>query len=261
MVRTSTTASVTAAIWKLGAGMAVFFLPFQPAFAVSLEAHVEHTERLPAVEAAVRPGAVFDLNAVSEPSDNLWVRIPTWLAGTWQVSTETRVYQEDCRTGETSDEHKDFAAKTRFVYGQQKDRLGDIWHYLGTPYSSSTDFPSFTEYHQVASKECTETGVTEIAIKTKATVVRVSKASGKVSKTFQQESITDYSQSSADELRLEASTKVFDSAGNPTAIVKNEAIVTRAEPFVPIDHEGDKDYRELFKQYLASHGRSYLFPE
>jgi hypothetical protein len=116
--------------------------------AVPLKATINHTEKMPAVDPLLKPGAQFSLSATEEEPQNFWLRIPDWLAGTWQSDNETRVYNEDFRAGKTDSEVVPFKAKSRFTYGQQTDRQGGIWHYLGIPYCSATDFPNYTEYHQ-----------------------------------------------------------------------------------------------------------------
>ncbi|MGH9551278.1 MAG: hypothetical protein ACRD3W_17980, partial [Terriglobales bacterium] len=221
------------AMWANLAGLTVAFNLFagSGAVAVPLQGSVEHEERLPSVDSALRAGANFDVNLTHEAPSNMWVKIPHWLAGTWLVEEECTVFSQNFLTGQMDSDAHAFRAKSRFTYGTQKDRAGGIWHFIGTPYCSATDFNSFTEYHQVASKQVVENTSSRIMFKTRFTVVRVSRTTRKVTSTYQQESITTYTRASDTELKMTSSTKVFDQNGTATNVVDNEAVVHRAEPF------------------------------
>lgn len=231
------------------------------AHAEPLQAHIQHTETMPSVNPELRPGSKFNLNIRNEIADNRWVKIPAWLAGTWLVDSETTVSRQDCVTGQTSYASTYFKAKSRFTYGYQRDREGGIWHYLGVPYCSATDFPGFTEYHQVSSKEFVENTPQKVSIKTQFAVVRVSKSTRQVIETLQQESITTYTFYNVDQLEMASSTKVFDAQGTARNVACNQAVVSRAEPFMQIDHDGGKDFHELFRQFLLAHNLQKLLSD
>jgi hypothetical protein len=232
-----------------------------PAHAEPLQARIQHTETMPSVSPELRSGSRFNLNITSEAANNRWVRIPNWLAGTWIVDNETTVSRQDCVTGQTSYASTYFKAKSRFTYGDQCDREGGIWHYLGVPYCSATDFPGFTEYHQVSSKEFVENTPQRVSIKTQFAVVRVSKTTRQVIETLQQESITTYSFANVDQLDMTSSTKVFDELGAARNIACNQAVVGRAEPFTQIDRDGNKDLHQLFRQFLLANNLQKLLPD
>lgn len=175
------------------------------------------------------------------------------------VEHETTVFHENIRSGKTSDERTEFAARAEFKYGYQKDSEGNIWHYLGTPYTSKTDLSNYSEYHRVASKDIVDEKNTAL-IKSTVTVYRVANLGHQITKTFQQESFTRYTYISQDELFLEASSKIFDVTGTATDLARNEAKVTRLAPFEPINTGDGMDYRELFRQFLVSKGLERLIP-
>jgi len=244
------------------AAIGIYLLLFcLPVGCEPLQLRIEHKEMMPSVSPELRPGSKFNLNITQEAANNIWVKIPAWLAGTWLVNTETTVFRQDCRTGSTSASPTLFTAKSRFTYGKQRDREGGIWHYLGVPYCSSTDFPTFTEYHQVSSKECVANSPNSISLKTQFDVVRVSKSTRKVIETLQQESITTYDFVNVDELAMKSSTKVFDDLGIARNVVRNQAVVSRAEPFAQIDAEDGKNLHELFRQFLLAKNLTSLLPD
>jgi len=225
-----------------------------------LQARIEHTERMPSVEPVLKPGAIFNLSA-DEAADDVWVKVPDWLAGTWSIRRETTVYHQNFRTGDESYARRDFDAHTTFTYAQQRDREGGYWHYLGTPYTSQTELSTFTEYHKVAEKELVESDPTKAVVRTRVTVIRTDKETSKITKVFQQESITRYTRMSSDELQLISSTKVFDDSGNATDEVQNEARVHRLSPYSEIDFVGDKNYKAMFVHFLVTHELANLVPD
>lgn len=244
----------------LGAFALAFNFSAQIALGAPLEARIEHTAHMSSVNETMRRGARFNLT-VNETPGNVWIKIPSWLAGTWLVDTETAVYRKDFRTGKVSDQRTPFRARSKFHYGHQRDRTKEIWHYVGIPYTSSTDAATFTEYHQVASKESMKSTANEIALKTQVTVVRVDKITRKITKTFQQESITTYTYVSPQELELRSSTKVFDASGAATNLQQNEAMVKRVETFTPINVQNGKNYKQLFREFLIAEGLERLIPD
>jgi hypothetical protein len=260
VVRSLPTGTSTRAVAVLG-GLLVSSATLAPkAPSTPLQAHIEHTVRLPSVSPTLRPGATFNLSAEHTPN-NLWIRIPRWLAGRWSVSLETTVFHEDYLSGRITTPQIEFHAKSRFSYGHQRDSRGDVWHYLGTPYTSTTDVDDYTEFHQVASKNLVESNANTASLKTRVTVVRANKSTLLVVKTFQQESITKYTYISPGELFLQSSTKVFDASGEPTDEVQNEARVHRVAPFIPIESGDGRNYRELFRQFLTAEGLPQLIPD
>jgi hypothetical protein len=215
---------------------------------------------MPSVEPLLRPGETFNLTA-DESAENVWVKVPDWLAGTWSIRRETTVYHEDFRSGNVNTDRREFDAHTTFTYAHQRDREGGFWHYLGTPYISQTELATFNEYHQVAEKELLESDSTRAVIRTRVTVIRTDKETDKITKVFQQESITKYTRMSSDELELVSSTKVFDDSGKPTDLVENEARVHRISPYTEVDFVETKNYKDMFVHFLIAHQLANLVPE
>lgn len=215
---------------------------------------------MPSVEPLLRPGATFNLTA-DEAAENVWFKVPDWLAGTWSMRREATVYHQDFRTGKVTTDRKEFEAHTSFTYGHQRDREGGFWHYVGTPYTSRTELADFVEYHQVSEKELVQSDEKRAVIRTRVTVIRTDTATNTIVRTFQQESITTYTRLSRDELKLTSSTKVFDDTGQAAAVVENEGVVHRMSPFTETDFASAKNLKELFVHFLLSHQLANLIPD
>lgn len=227
-----------------------------------LQGRIEHVERLPSVGTLLKPGVHFDETTIQrvQPGNN-WSRIPDWLAGTWSSTEETAVYREDYRTGKKSSSPYTFGAKSKFSYGKQQDRQGQIWHYLGVPYNSDTEFDEVHEYHRVSLKEILESDDDKVVVRARVTVIRVSTWSGEISETYQQESITSYSRLKDGMLKMESSTKAFDADGRPTSLTNNVAKIRRCKPYSAVDFENGKNLKALFVDYLKGKGLTLLVPD
>ncbi|HEY9786592.1 MAG TPA: hypothetical protein V6D17_14390 [Candidatus Obscuribacterales bacterium] len=236
---------------------------FVPAISAEpLQGGIEHSERLPQVDRNLLPGSVFQSQEKEkEKPTGEWVRIPSWLAGSWQADKETAVLRKDMKTGrESGNTPYFFQAKIRFSYGTQKDTGGGIWHYVSTPYTSATDLPEFTEYHRVLSKRFREVSDDKVTIATRVIVARVGRQSRLVEQAFQQESITTYSPLSDGFIKLSASTETFDVQGSPLLLAKNEAKIKRVANFEPTDKAEGNDLKQMFREHLAKIGYGHLAP-
>lgn len=232
-----------------------------PLLAEPLQGRIEHSQKLPAVNKLLKPGIHYDETA-NRPMSNAWVRVPTWLAGVWATKEETAVFRENYQNGISSREHRTFTAKSKFAYGKQVDKTGQIWHYVGVPYTSDTQMSGLIEYHQVLDKSVTQQSANKVAVRTKVIVIKVRKPSGSINETYQQESITVYTFNPAeDQIEMESSTKAFGADGRPLSLTRNLARIHRVSAFAVVNEEYGKDLKSLFHQFLIAQGLASLVPE
>lgn len=227
-----------------------------------LEGKVEDVEVLSGVSPILRPGVQYNEKEVAPltPS-NLWVQLPTWFCGTWQINRETTVYRKNFSTGEQSYARVEFEAASKFTYGKQIDRQGHIWHYLGTPYTSETKMSQVTEHHQVLSKELVSGDEAKVVLKTRVIVFKVNRSTHRIIETYQQESTNTYTRGGDRQMTLKATTKVFDDQGKPGFLTTNEASAQKIDDFHIVNYENHKDLRALFIEYLTAKGLTILAPD
>jgi len=230
------------------------------AYGYTIEGKIEHVEQLPAVERRFSPGVQFDQTVELSPN-NLWVKIPTWLAGSWSAREETAVFYQDFRNGESRNLQQTFKAKQDFNYGQQIDKSGQVWHYVGVPYTSNTLRSTAREIHEVREKQFLRANQDEVAFRAIATVLLVDSLSSRIERTYQQESLTTYAPIADDRISMTASTKVFNAGGRPQTLQKNEAIIKRYKRFQIINEKDGKDLKMLFREYMAAKGMADLLPD
>lgn len=237
----------------------VLLILAQPATAYTIEGKIEHQEALPSVDSSIRKGARFSAGADLEANNN-WVKVPAWLAGTWNVNEETAILRQDYKTGRIDRNPSVFMARQEFTYGSQKDRQGGIWHYIGAPYTSKTKMTAYQEFHQVKEKQFLVANDSQVQFRTLMTVVRVSNLNGRVNDSFQQESITSYRPLEDGVIALAGSNKTFDANGQAVFQQDNEARIRRYRHFNVADRKDGKNLKELFLQYLQANGLSNLIP-
>lgn len=220
------------------------------AFAVPLEGKIEHVETMPSIEPEMMPGARFQVSVSENEPDNRWVKVPHWLIGTWTVKEETAVYRKNFRNGEENRQPYSFPVRQKFNYGHQQDNQGNVWHYLGTPYTSKAELPNFVEYHTVKSKSAQELSEQAAAFRSIVSVARV--RSGIVRESYQQESITRYAPEDGFTITMAASTKSFDPTGAPLFQQDNQARIKRYAGFHRVDSEHGRNLKLLFEQFISS---------
>jgi len=228
-----------------------------PGLSYTIEGKIEHVEQLPPVERKFTPGAHFDLSAELSP-DNVWIKIPSWLAGSWSARDETAVFYQDFKKGISRHPNEQFKAKQDFTYGQQMDKSGQIWHYMGVPYTSKSMHSSYEEIHEVREKRLVRGDDQVAEFRSLYTVLFIDNFTSNIQRTQQQESLTTYSPLADDRIGMSASTKVFDAGGRAQNLQRNEAIIKRYRHFTPINEKDGKDLRALFQQFMASRGQANL---
>jgi hypothetical protein len=233
---------------------------FLPVSAYTIEGKIEHQEALPSVDDSLRRGARFNASLSDGDAQNNWVKVPDWLAGTWSVNEETATLRQNFKTGEIDRKRQNFSARQEFTYGSQKDRQEGIWHYIGVPYRSKTRLDSYQEFHDVKEKQFLVANQQMVQFRTLMTVVRVSNSNGRITDTFQQESITSYRPLEDGVMQLTASNKTFDAGGRALYQQDNEARIKRFRHFSPVNRKDGKDLKALFIDYLAANGMSNLIP-
>lgn len=229
--------------------------------AAPLEGGIEHIDILPSLDENLRKGRHFSASALEQTGEpaNEWVKLPAWMCGTWRIDRETTVHRKDFKTNEVNNKPMPFQARQVFAYGMQKDREGNVWHYIGVPYNSSSKLTLFAEHHLVSEKRFDRSDAQMVRFRSVMKVVRVSFSN--ISKSYQQESITSYTPKTDNLIDLSASSKIFDDDGQPKSQADNVAEVRRLKPFVEIKEYKGQDMRKLFREFLTSNGLTNLLPD
>jgi len=220
---------------------------------------VQHSDTVAPVPDGLMPGnAVVDQKLT--PNNN-WILIPDWLAGTWQFKTETvtsltalvkRKYPPT-----PFNIHNEFTKK----FGYQKDKNGGIWDYLKVPFSYTTTLDEGLKAYFVDSE-------LEVLSTTSDSTIRrlfgmdsvYSPKDQVISLTQQKECLNRLSPMGDNLIRIDSSTKIFDMHGKPEVTKESNVIGSLIKPFEQVDTDGTQNLKQMFIEYLQTHGKADLVP-
>jgi len=232
-----------------------------PESGLVLQGGVKHKEYLDPVDPSLMSGAKFDeQNLPKLTSANNWIPIPSWLAGTWQFKNENVVGMVNYTNEDYTKPPYTIRNEAQKVFGQQKDKSGQIWHYLKAPYSYVSKLNhGVLGYERITSNEALAYDDAPVVLKVVGTDTQVSK-SHVVVETGQAEDFNSYTPLGQGSINLHGSAKHFDMNGHPTMDMTSNMIAKLAKPFEVIDSQDGDNLKQLFADFLTAHGKADLIP-
>lgn len=147
------------------------------------------------------------------------------------------------------------------IFGQQKDKTGQIWHYLKAPYSYTSKLDhGWLGYERVTSVEPISDSDKEVVLILTGTDTTVKPKTGLIVITDQSEDFNHYTQLGQDGIVNNGSAKHFDMNGKPTMEMTSYMKARRISPFTIIDEQDGQNLKLLFVEFLKSHGKADLLP-
>jgi hypothetical protein len=227
-----------------------------------LQGGVRHKEYLDPVPSALMAGAKFDEETMPKLTPiNNWIPVPAWLAGTWQFKSENVTAMEDYTGADYKKPPYTIRNEGQKIFGQQKDKSGQIWHYLNAPYS----YVAKLDHGRLGYERVTRLLVTvssdysALALKLTGTDTQVKNQ--RVTFTSQSEQFSRYTQAGKDAIRLDGSARYFDMQGKATGQQTSYMMPQLSKPFEVIDEQDGKNLKQSFVDFLKSHGKADLVPQ
>lgn len=228
-----------------------------------LQAHAEHSESLDPVPNGMMQGGKFDEQAIPKLSPkNNWLPIPKWLAGTWQFKSET-VTHMNIINDKTRYPNVPFVLRNEFqkTIGCQMDRTGQIWDYVKAPYSYTCKVDNdCIAYNRCENVAVVSSSNEEYIRKVSGADAIVEPETQVILKTLQKECISRYTPMDESAVRVDGSTKIFDTRGNAKLLKISNMLGTRAKPFEPVDEKDGENLKKLFLDFLKDQGKPELIP-
>lgn len=222
-----------------------------PAWAEPLQATIEMSKDLAPVGRSLQAGVKFNESALTPiSSQSTWYWVPPWLAGGWH--RETMTHNKKGIRLERSDSS----------YGLQTDKLGGYWQRLSIPSRHSVECAQIIDWKVTTNFEVATTNNAEFINHSRNISVAVSKRTGKITTTYQQESIQRYYPIDQNHIKYEVTTKEFDQSGRFVSLNEGSTVYVRTQPFIQqnIDLATGINLRLDFYRYLASHDLRDLIP-
>lgn len=235
----------------------VWLLPSSQA--VVLKAEIEHSEAMAPVGEKLSPGSTFDernLPGIDTSGQNNWYRIPRWLAGVWHKESQVDYYRYNYRSRQEDNSIHNVLARSDGYWGMQMDSDGGIWEFNPAPYVDTVDGGTEEIVQYIRSSEPVEVSDSRFVNSTVDTQIRLDKATRKILSVQTGEQVTVYIPVSANVIKRDTSSKVFDSAGQPVILGKSYAYEKRVADFQVRDQMNGKNLKALFGRFLAQRAGS-----
>jgi hypothetical protein len=225
-----------------------------------LQGGVKHKEYLEPVPPGLMQGAAFDEQSLPKlTSANNWIPIPAWLAGTWQFKTENVTDMVNYTKEDFTKPPYTIRNEAQKILGQQKDKSGQIWHYLKAPYSYTSKLNHGTlGYERITAVDPISYGEDAVVLRLVGTDTQVK--SHKVTHTDQAEDFNKYTPLDKDSMLCNGSAKHFDMNGQPQMDMTSNMVARRLKPYEELDEQDGADLKTLFTDFLKSHGKADLVP-
>jgi hypothetical protein len=224
-----------------------------------LQGSIEHKSQLDPVQRNLRVGTTVNIPKLqSLTPGNVWSRLPNWAAGSWKTLSMTAYYRYNYHHKTKNMLIDTFMDKGTETFGWQRDRNGDLWHFVGTDFytisEGETDYSvDFHKFHEVPEQDDKHFVVRHVC-----TRAIVGKKTRKVQRVFQAEALNVYTLANESTIRCKSSIKEFDADGQPASLQKGISYEARVRAYAPWDTHKGKDMRALFREYLLSHGLEQL---
>jgi hypothetical protein len=222
---------------------------------------ISHDVRLPGLPDEYHAGSPFDqTNLQALTPDNVWMPIPDWYAGKWHSEFKTVEYGEDLKTGLTNSTPLTVKEAADTVHGHQRDKSGQIWEFLRIPRSQKAECSEGTAYLRALREDILENDPSHIVLKILNNQMTIDHEKQKIISSNQVQQIGTYTPVEDGLIKLEASLKNFDDAGNPLLLVRSSKLMKRVSPYEDINDLDGQNLKRLFAEYLRKIGKQDLVP-
>ncbi len=226
-----------------------------------LQGQVNHSEHLPSLGDNLQAGVSFDPNALPQAKyESNWFKIPSWFAGTFETNESTVEYIKDYATGRSSRPNQTVASRGQELHGFQQDSHGDIWHFYVKSGSSKSEQAGHITFNNIDWYGPELVSKDRVVVKVLATSLIVDKRTGVIVDSYRREDIKTYEPDGQGKVKVNYTSKSFDSHGQPRDLQNGVSIQLQINKFRPIDREDKQDYYSMFKDFLRSEHLNDLIP-
>ncbi len=235
-----------------------------------LEGGVDHKVDLAPGLSALKPGGDFSIDFLRPQPNDSWVKIPSWLAGTWRSLNALRTFKYDEKSGQTDNSSQIIQKTSREIFGLQQDAAGDIWTLSinpnptlgqertlegseGTP-GQLTAVDSFV----ISKNEYQLTGADRATITSSAEEIRVDKATNKIVSIETQKIIRKFNLLEDGLVSCLCDQTNLEKDGTPASKQKFVIVSRRIEPFKNQDDLNAIKLKSSFEKFLDKTGQLNL---
>lgn len=188
------------------------------------------------------------------PSRDSWIKVPSWLAGTWQSGCETIIDEYDYSKNESVLDHP-IVQKVEKVHimGTQIDSGGNIWHCTETPFVRVVKANGYVEYRHVNSIKSLSMDDGQLGINIESKVTRVLSDSSQIH--YSEQTGTTFTRIDDGVIKAEYIIEDFDSCGKQLFTLRKECTEQRIKPFAIVNRDSEHgDLQERFRMFISTYG-------
>lgn len=235
-----------------------------------LEGGVDHKVDLAPGLSALKPGGDFSIDFLRPQPNDSWVKIPSWLAGTWRSLNVLRTFRYDEKSGQTDNSSQIIQKTSREIFGLQQDSAGDIWTLSINPnptlgqertLEGSEGMPgqvTAIDSYAISKNDYQQAGTDRATISSSSEEIRVDKATNKIVSIETQKIIRKFSLLEDGLVSCLCEQTSFDKDGTPASKQKFVIVSRRIENFKNQDDLNAIKLKSSFEKYLDKTGQLNL---
>ena len=207
-----------------------------------------------AVVAPPLPGNLFPPEFLNNTETPQWIPVPSWLSGTWRAESQLIVRAYDYRQHKvTISEPVKVRINRRSTIGHQRDQSGQVWHFVGCPYTRTVTTDRYIERQLIEDIRLISSTPAELVLQTHATISQVDKQTLALVNVFREETTATYQPAGKNSILVGFMVVDYDVSGSPSTASKSFCLEKRIQTFCQMDQDERGDLKSLFKKFRSRH--------
>lgn len=232
-----------------------------PCIATTLQGNATHLDQLSPLETNLRNGSTFSDSLVLPDSADIWIPIPGWISGKWEVISN---YQLDSVNKRTRTRDKEIILVEQSEtqrFGWQKDSQGGLWTtaFSVEPTTVSKGKTKEIKVRKIKSAS-TNIDTNNFILKTSETIIVVDSKKRTIEETIRKERFIRYQLIEPDLMVATTDEQLYDEEGNPIVHTKNLVSFRKQRDFQVTNFYNNRDLATSFSKYLTKVGKLSLIP-
>jgi hypothetical protein len=192
-------------------------------------------------------------DALASGNNQIWFRIPPWLAGKWKTQDRQLIAEVNYKTGKQNPPHPLSFGYCGEQFGLQQDKNGTCWQFekVGTqPINCRVDKKGMAHFDVVESHKPLSSSDTQLVLKKVWRSVTMNPDTQEVINERRFESTLTFNRLDDSSMKVAEAFETFDAQGNPISKKVIETERVKVAPFQPVANFRGNDMRSLFSKYM-----------
>jgi hypothetical protein len=186
---------------------------------------------------------------------DVWFRIPSWMAGSWQTKDKVLLGEVDYRTGKEKPPRQLNFGYCFEPYGLQQDAHGGYWQFEkvgGIPSNYHIDKNGIGHFNAVDSYVPLASSNTKLVLQKNWHTATIDPNTNEILRADYKQSILTFNLAGADQMYVQEECTSFGKNGEPITRSLTQTVRCRVEPFKEIASVKGYDVRTSFAQRMST---------